>query len=398
MRLTPKTANCIPPMKGRQICLFTAHSPLGGGGGAILRSLCAGLKDDFAISWHYFAEQACAGYPAGWLGSGIMGSRNALADTLGAARLLAGTRSRTLHQTVEALSRIDCDAYWVVSHNEGLRVAYELAKLKQKPVHLTVHDDWAGALCARSRRYRLLGKLADRLSDRTIKAVQSVDVVSEGMREYYLRRTGIKSAVVHRCLPSQALPAVVEEPSALLVGHVGSVYSRDDFLVFVEALKSYCEARRLAGKVRLWGSHLRPTDLPASLASWVELRPAADERDVVAALQQCRFVYAMYPFSPALGCFVRTSLPTKLSSYVMAGRPILGHAPFHSTLTTFLNETKLGVAWQDLDLQNGRQAIAGVLAGRVDDAAWENARNQYFGEQNLSTMRATLGAMTAATA
>jgi hypothetical protein len=107
---------------------------------------------------------------------------------------------------------------------------------------------------------------------------------------------------------------------------------------------------------------------------------------VIEELQQCRFVYAMYPFAENLAAFVRTSLPTKLSTYVMAQRPILGHAPDESTLTSFLRNTKVGSLWTTLQLADGRQAIADAAAAKPDESSWRRARDAYFGDENAESM------------
>jgi len=378
-----------------KICLFTAHSPMGGGGGAILRSLLPPLAGEFDVSWYYLAERSVSRHEKGWLGQPLMGQRNAIADVTATTAMLVGVATPRWRELVERVLALDCDAYWIVSHNEGLCLARDLGLRTNRPIHLTVHDDWAGALCARSQRYRLLASLADRVTSRVLKRVRSVDVVSEGMRNYYRSRAGVDSAVVHRMLPWHGGLQPPVQSSDIRVGHLGSIYSKREFLLFVKALKACCEEQGCAGKVMLWGSHLRPSDVPQVLAPFVELRPTADEKEVEQELRQCRFVYAMYPLASKLKTFVRTSLPTKLTTYVMAQRPILGHAPKNSTLATFLQQTKLGSLWSDLDPAAGKEAIAKAMCLVPTEHEWKQARDAFFGESNVERMRSALRAATA---
>jgi hypothetical protein len=368
---------------------------MGGGGGAILRSLLPPLAGEFNVSWHYLAERPVAGHESGWLGQPLMGQRNAIADVSATSAMLVGVTTARWRKLVERVLALDCDAYWIVSHNEGLCLARDLGFRTNRPIHLTVHDDWAGALCARSQRYRLLALLADRLTGKVLRSVRSVDVVSEGMRKYYLKRAGVDSAVVHRPLPSRKMSPAPANPNEIRVGHLGSIYSKQEFLVLVEALKTYCAEQRRAGKVILWGSHLRPAEVTPDLATFVEMRPTADELGVIEELEQCSFVYAMYPLAPTLKTFVRTSLPTKLTTYVMAQRPILGHAPEGSTVATFLQQTKLGSLWSDLDPTAGKEAIAEAMRLAPTDHEWRQARAAFFGESNVERMRSALRATTA---
>ncbi len=377
-------------MKKPRICLFTAHPPTGGGGGAILRSLVPELAAEYEVSWYYVSAQAAAGYESGWLGAPVIGRSNFVVDMAATAALLAGHKSKAWELLLEKMSSLECDAYWIVSHNEGLCLARDLELRTNRPIHLTVHDDWVGALCARSQRYRFLAPLADRVTDSVLGKVRSVDVVSEGMQRFYHDRTGVDAVVVHRPIPWRKMQQPPVLPGELRVGHLGSVYSKADFQVFLKALKSYGEEQGLTPRITLWGAHLKPADLPSDLSSIVEFRPTTEEAQVIEELQQCRFVYAMYPFAENLATFVRTSLPTKLSTYVMAQRPILGHAPKNSTLATFLQKTTLGSLWDSLDLAEGKRAIDQVLSWDNIEDLWGDGREMFFGENNVQRIKASL--------
>jgi len=376
--------------KRPKVCLFTAHSPTGGGGGAVLRSLVLHLSAELDIDWRYLAPFRDDALPAGWLGKPLMGSGNPLHDIVETAGILVGSRVKRWAEIVGSLRSADCEAYWIVSHNEGLGVARDLAKLSGRPVHLTVHDDWAGALCARSRRYHLFSALADRLSGKVLRSVRSVDVISQGMREYYVKKFGVDTNVVHRCIARIPVADHGRSKDQLRVGHLGSLYSKDDFIVFLKVLRSLARKECLHAKVVLWGPNLKSSDIPSSLSEFVEFRPTTDENAVIADLQSCQFAYAAYPFTRRLQCFARTSLPTKISTYVAAQCPILGHAPSDSTLATFLRQTKVGVAWHDLAPDHGVNAIKSVLALRPPEHAWDDAVSTFFGPANVETMRKLL--------
>src|ERR1700761_6248608 len=125
-------------MEKTRICLFTAHSPQMGGGAVILRSLIANLPG-IAVSWYYIGDSAVAGYEDGYLGKGFMGGE-ITGDLLNTWKMLADRKVAHIDAIVEQLLQIECDKYWIVSHNEGLRMALELTRVQSKPVHLTVHD------------------------------------------------------------------------------------------------------------------------------------------------------------------------------------------------------------------------------------------------------------------
>jgi hypothetical protein len=383
-------------VKKPRICLFTAHPPTGGGGGAILRSLVPELAAEYEISWCYVSAQAAAGYESGWLGAPVIGRSNFVVDIAATTALLAGHKSKAWELLLEKMSSLECDAYWIVSHNEGLCLARDLGLRTNRPIHLTVHDDWAGALCARSQRYFLLAPFAARLSDSVLRSATSVDVVSDGMKSHYFRRTGIKAEVVHRYIGEDKITGRPKESCQVRVGHLGSIYSKSDLRDFLGSLKSYAAVSGAGVKVVFWGANLGSDELTGDLASFVDLRPNTDEHMIIDALQDCDFAYAAYPFSRRLQLFAQTSLPTKLSTYVAARRPILGHAPRESTLSAFLTETGVGRVWDNLNRQSGYDAIRNVLAMRPDANCWDRAAGAFFGKRNVATMARLLREMVCA--
>lgn len=370
----------------RIICLFTAHSPEVGGGGAILRSLLPELREEFSVIWCYLAARPVLGHEKGWLGEPLMGHGGAVADLSATTAMLFGVPTARWKRLMKQLLAIDCDAYWVVSHNEGLCVARDLARTSSKPLHFTVHDDWANALCARSVRYRLLALLADNVTRHVLKRVSSVDVVSHGMRDLYRRSARVEAVICHRYLPQ--LPPLASQPDGpLTVGHIGSIYSAQELWVFADAFKRFCDERGEKGRIRLWGCHLSESDVPPHLEQWIEFCPNAAEEQVVLQLQQCHFVYAMYPFARRLRRFSQTSLPTKLSTYVLAQRPILGHGPADSSLAEFLRQTGVGRMWDNMVTSFGQKEIAALLSSPVAANLWEHARTVYFGNAGVESLQ-----------
>jgi hypothetical protein len=310
-------------------------------------------------------------------------------------RMLADQSCSRIDRLVKRLLEIDCDGYWIVSHNEGLRVALELARSQQgRPVHLTLHDDFKGALCARSSRFRLMAGPAQKLTIAALKQVSSFDVISRGMRTYYHSISGRKGELCHRYLSPDTVRALAEvndlESFRLDVGHIGSIYDKRDFLDFLTILKKFGHLKGKELVLHMWGCHLGINDIPTNLQASVRLHTALPEHLVLPELARCVFVYSMYPTSDRLRCFSKTSLPTKLTSYVQAGRPIFGQGPSDSTLAEFLLTTNTGVFWNSRNREGGMQALENIFSLRPSLQQWQNAREQYFGEKNLATMRRVL--------
>jgi hypothetical protein len=202
------------------------------------------------------------------------------------------------------------------------------------------------------------------------------------MQDFYRRSTGIEGMICHRYLSH--LPSPASPPDGpLTVGHIGSIYSANELWCFADAFKRFCGERGEKGRIRLWGCHLSSNDVPGHLEDWIEFHPNETEERVVLQLQQCHFVYAMYPFARRLRRFSQTSLPTKVSTYVLAQRPILGHAPANSSLAMFLKRTGLGRVWDSMSVIAGQKEIAKLLDWPTALNSWEQARAAYFGSASV---------------
>jgi len=379
-------------MNKRKICLFTAHSPQTGGGGVILRSLVSNLSD-LSISWYYIGDREIKGYENGYLGKALMGGE-LIKDVVQTWKLLVNEKTPFIENLVNQLMAIDCDGYWIVSHNEGLRLAVELAGRQSRPVHLTVHDDWAGALCARSVRYRLMGRVAKKLTINALKTVSSFDVVSVGMKNYYEKLSGKTGEICHRYLPEGSIHTgrgfSNSGQSEILAGHIGSIYDKNDFIAFLSMFHEFGIAKGKKAMLQMWGCHLNINEIPVHLRDSILFFDTLPEEQVIPMLARCTFVYAMYPLSSALRVFSKTSLPTKLTSYLQAGRPIFGHGPKDSTLACFIDTNSLGVMWHSRKKEDGFKCLEKILTENIGLKQFENARIQYFGKENLTTMRRVL--------
>lgn len=375
----------------RRICLFTAHSPLTGGGGVILRSLIQHLPD-ISISWYYTGDKAVPGYENGYLGKAIMGGPF-INDVWETYKMLADFKSNKINALVKKLSEVDCDEYWIVSHNEGLRLAVELSRQQNRPVHITVHDDWAGALCARSVRYRFLSPQAKRMTVTAFKAVTSFDVVSTGMLNYYHQLSGRTGEICHRFLPEDLINKVHHNnsnKSKVTVGHIGSIYDKNDFVAFLWVFSEFFKAKGQQPLLKMWGCHLTINDMPPALRDYIVFYPTLPEEEVIPLLSECDFLYAMYPLSKSLRVFSQTSLPTKLSSYLQAGLPVLGHGPANSSLAEFLNAQNLGTMWTSDNKEEGFKSLERILNLKPTLNQLRATRDRYFGEKNLIVMRSAL--------
>jgi hypothetical protein len=375
------------------IVLFSPYSPRIGGGGAILRSLIPRLTS-FDITWLYTAERDQEFAGAEWIGPGLTGGSTAQ-DLSRALRLWSRLETARLRQVTATLLAQPAAGYWVLAHNEGTLVARALLRRGAR-VHLSVQDDVPDGIFGRSNRYRWLAPLARPTYDQTLKSAPSVDVICEGMRRYYAARLGVPATVVHRWLPPLGLPPAVPATSTaagvLHVGHLGTIYAASEWRAFLLALRAYAAANGLRARMTMVGLAERYHALASEFSDIVELIGDTPEEQAVDRLRACDFLYAMYPFEPRADVFRRTSLPTKISSYLLSQRPIFGHAPSASSMADVLRAHDIGVLYPYAagSAAGFAGAFDAIRSKSVPAAAYENARIALFGDDNVDRLSACL--------
>jgi hypothetical protein len=365
-----------------RIALFTSFSPEIGGGSVPLRDHLEYLSD-LNICWYYLAPQTITRENCEWLGKPFSDLQLA-ADLVARTGFLPGSTTAARH----VAQRLEGDLFWVVGHYEGVSVAAELLKLG-KCVHLTVHDDPV-CMFKRSRRYRPLTPLMERHFSKVVRAVKSVDVISRNLRQAYQKKYGVESFRVYRYVPE--LPELSEkrDESALVVGHIGSVYHPQPFRIFLKGCQGYAAEMKRSLKVIRIGSSPELDAVAAENPQLFENRGELNEAEAVRALAGCDLVYAMYPAGSRFECFRRTSQPMKLSTYIQAQRPIFAHTPPDSGLAEIVSKFRVGMVCPS-DKEDGiRDCLEKFAAMKVGREQFEELREELTGVGQLEELRRAL--------
>jgi hypothetical protein len=214
------------------------------------------------------------------------------------------------------------------------------------------------------------------------------------MQRYYRQTLGIDSVVAHPVVA--ALPAAPPRPELgdeIRIGHLGSIYAPDEWHALLRALRDVAAEQGRKAKMLMIGLAARYHALPPELADLVELVPELPEARAVERLFSCHAVYAMYPFDDRSAVFRRTSLPTKLTAYVQAQRPILAHSPPGSSLLEIVEGHGLGVPCTSGGRAELTTALRAILRHEVAPGTYERAREEVYGLSNAERLGACLRAL-----
>jgi hypothetical protein len=372
-----------------RIALFTPYSPMIGGAGTNYRSLLPHLQGA-EIRWFYLSN-ATADYPRSTrLGPPILGGP-LLQDGMNSVRLFVQRSHPRIDHCVQAMLKNSPDIVWVDAINEGLIVGKRLLDKNVKHLHVSVHDDPAG-LAIKSRRYRPFTPLIDRIAIDLLKRAHTVDTASEPMQTYYQERIGVSSGYVYRYfdhpIPPFSEPA---DKSRITIGHVGSAYSAPEVFAFLQALRAISDADHVKFRLMNFGTSGPMTTAEKEFPEIVQNHGSVAEPEVIKQLQQCAFVYSMYSFNPRHRIFRETSQPTKISTYLMAAKPIFVHSPAGSSTMQLLSKYKLGLSETSMEVPKIANSIRRMLNFQLDHEQVRQAAEHHCGKRNLDYLNKCFG-------
>ncbi|WP_218280714.1 glycosyltransferase [Verrucomicrobium spinosum] len=362
-----------------EVVLFTPFHPDSGGGAVVLRTLIAAFSK-LKVRWLYLGDTPSNFPNSHCIAPSVIG-QPLLKDLSASLKMWTGWGQPELGRIVTSITREQPAVIWTVAMNEGIPVGNIVAEELGIPLHVSVHDDQVGAIAGRSRRYWWMAGLMRKPWLRLLRRASSIDVISDGMKRRYAQLHHVDSFVCHRVIT--ALPEIANSVSgdAISVGHIGNVYSNKEYSCFLLGLRAYRETRRQSLQFYLVGSQPDQVCLAQEIlgSDSVTDYDHLNEIDAVRLLGGTSFVYAMYPFDAKSSEFRRTSLPTKLSTYVQSQRPIFAHAPMDSTLAEVVSNGELGYCCSDLRPHVIAEGVEKILSLQVPKSRFEGVRSAKYG-------------------
>lgn len=299
------------------------------------------------------------------------------------------TVSRIARQAADFGKKFGADAVWcVVQGQTMIRLANQVADLMNVPLLTQVWDPptwWLRANKVDSWSQKLI--LADFAS--AMKKSERLAAASWAMAESYERLYGCQSIPV---IPS--LDAALAKPPAermnkddeLTIGMAGQLYSAAEW---ENLLLTFKHANWKIGKrnvkVKVLG---RSLSLISNAPMNVEFLGWRSQEESIEVLSQLDVLYCPYWFDPVFKEEASLSFPSKLTTYLAAGRPVFFHGPEYASPARFLKQHNAGALCHDL----ARTSIYNELQKLADDADLyrqlaKNGSNAFHEHLTLATMR-----------
>jgi glycosyltransferase involved in cell wall biosynthesis len=262
------------------------------------------------------------------------------ATAVEAYRRLART-PRLVREAVEYGQQQRVDSLWAVLQGQTMvRMASAVAGGLNVPLRTQVWDplEWwlrAHGMDPLNRAFDLA------LFDRTIEGSVACATASWAMAERYQTKYGTSCgkviASLQRTLGRHPEPEL-RMPKEVAIGMAGQFYADQAWNELVRALNLagwQVDGRKVV--VRVLGNQ-RPQGVPDQHLDFLGWKPQEEAVEILS--QTCDILYCPYPFEPRMAEVARLSFPSKIPTYLAAGRPIIFHGPDYAGPWQYLRERR----------------------------------------------------------
>lgn len=203
---------------------------------------------------------------------------------------------------------------------------------------------------------RFTANASRRSFEQAVQRADSLAVIGETMQAEYDRRYGKRGVIVRHGADEAMFEGV--KPSIdgpIRIGFAGSVSARSAFHCLLNALDSL--GWSIGGRnvtLVLMGDRF---DLRSKVPRRIECLGYRSVEEAIGVLSGCTINYLPQPFEASWRPFSELSFPSKLTSYLAAGAPILLHAPPYASLPAFFANHPFGALCDVLDASALAQSL-----------------------------------------
>lgn len=246
--------------------------------------------------------------------------------------------------------RVKPDLVWCILQGQTMiRLALPIALALGVPLNTQIWDTPEWWLSA-NQVDKYSSKIILSCYDKTISASDCCGTASFAMSDTYKLKYGVNTVPLIASLDQKFAeePAIsLNASDQIVIGMAGQIYSLQEWNLFLDALDSVDWT--IAGRkviLRFFGYQFSISGHKKVNIQYYGYMP---QHELIPLLSKCDILYCPYMFSSEHEITARTSFPSKLTSYLAAGRPVLFHGPEYSSPAIFLNKYNAGHLCTSLD-------------------------------------------------
>ncbi|SCW94903.1 hypothetical protein [Ancylobacter rudongensis] len=182
-----------------------------------------------------------------------------------------------------------------------------------------------------------------------LKKARRISVIGRNMQEMYAAKYGVCSNIIRHGIDIKNIYSRKSSvnKNEINIVFAGSLYSKMEWNCFISALESVgFKLDNIKIKVSFIG------DFPvtgARRSTGVNFLGRKSFQEAMSILSEMDIGYLPYWFDSSHETVARTSFPSKLSAYAIAGLAVFHHAPAYTEVTTLMQRLPFGVACPSLE-------------------------------------------------
>lgn len=256
------------------------------------------------------------------------------------------------------------------------------------PYMVVVQDIYPESLFTSRRMPRvvksLIMKTLGRLDRYTLRNAARVRTISDEMRAYLIKTRGLAEKKVYAVDNWQDdanhfYKPMEGKPNSFLFEYVGSINSHSNVDLIIRA---FAKAQLPDAELRIYGGGNKKDEC-VQLVKDLELNNVHFDyvqRDNVPLVQAEANVLVL-ALSQGNGAF---SLPSKVTSYMLSGRPILASVDVESATTRYIKNAACGIAVPSSDEEALERAFKSLYSMKQDELAAMGKRARDFADMHLT--------------
>lgn len=297
---------------------------------------------------------------------------------------------KIIAEAIEFARQFNPDVVWCILDGKTmLQTAVPIATGLGLPLLAGVWDPpswWLGASGLNPiAKARVLNKF-----DHAVRSSSGCATASWAMAEQYRHDYGARTVALLPSLDlSLAMPPAKSSHAGkdFVIGVAGTIYAMQEWRKLLGALNQ--AAWKICDRevsIRILGR--RAAEIQADGEARVEFLGWRSQGETVRLLAETDVLYCPYWFDPAFEQEARLSFPSKLTTYLASGRPVLFHGPEYAAPALFLQEHAAGVMCH----AKKRKAIIKALSRLAEDQelyarTTENGRRAFEQHLTLAALR-----------
>ena len=274
------------------------------------------------------------------------------------------TMTRIASEAVKFSREFGADTLWCpLQGPTQIRLAVPVSKRLGTPLLTEVYDPPEWILQGQSTPNILQSILLKNFGT-AIRKSRACATASWPMAQQYQKDYGIRTVAFLPSLDSRMALPPAKEPhpgNELVIGMAGQMYAGEEWKALIGALDAV-DWKIAKRKVRIrllgrWASFNVNGPMRIEYLGW------QTQENSVRLLSEADILYCPYGFAPSFQAVARLSFPSKLTSYLAAGRPVLFHGPDYASPWEFLKLNDAGLGCHS----NQQSDIIGALKALATD-------------------------------